>query len=313
MSDEELIRQANVEIEEERLLVAARLLRQVEKQESLTPGHCRVMEQAQVIQNVIDVHLKPAQDDPTWKKQTESHGHWDTLIYYKVEEHSKLTCRIETPIEASLLVPLLAVFNESELYDQWMPKFRFPIKMGVRQSLKLTDRPGRGAQVCQVTVDMPFPISDREVVYDVYAVDAIEELSLISMKGTSLQVGDADGAVAEPEPGIKRIEFEVGWVIRQCPKDHPSLQNSKHEYAENEPVLLLSLTQFADAHVNYVPVSIINFVTRTALVGQWNSLLQVAQDVKDGKRPDHDKCIQDKQELYGWVNQRIEAMCAKMD
>jgi len=41
--------------------------------------------------------------------------------------------------------------------------------------------------------------------------------------------------------------------------------------------------------------------------------LQVATDVKEGKRPDHAECIRNKQELYGWVNGRIQAMFDKLD
>lgn len=313
VSDDELIRQAQVEIDGERFLVAARLLQRVNNQDALKPAHQKVIEKAKIIDDIIKTHMIPAEEDTEWKKQAETHGNRDTIIYYKVEGHSKLTCRIETPIEASLLVPLMAVFNESELYETWMPQFKFPFKMGVRKSDKLKEQPGRGAQVVKVTIDMPFPVADREVVFDTFAVDAIDELSLISMKGTSLDVGAEDGLVPPPEPGIKRIDFDCGWVIRRCPDDHPCLQKSKHKYPEGEHLILLSLTQFVDAHVNWVPQSFINFCTRTALAGQWSSLLQVATDVKEGKRPDHAKCIEEKQELYGWVNERIEAMFAKLD
>ena len=278
---------------------------------SLTPLQNKVIVKAKLIKDLIHVHLKSAEHDPTWKKQSESHGNRDTIIYYKVEDY-KLTCRIETPIEASLLVPLLAVIVESDLYDTWMPKFTFPFRMGVRKSVKLKDQPGRGAQVCQVTVDMPFPIADWEVVYDSFAVDAIDELGLISLHGASIPVGAEDGLVQPPEPGVKRIDMEAGWVIRQCPDDHPCLRNSKHLYPEGEHLILLSLTQFCDAHVSYVPQSFVNFSVRTALNGQWGSLLQVAQDVKEGKRPDHTRVIGEKQELYGWINQRIDAMYAKL-
>lgn len=312
-SDQDLIRQADVEIEGERLLVAARLLGKVQNQDLLTPDHHIVIKKAKMIQDVIDIHMVSAEEDKTWKKQGESHGNRDTIIYYKVEDSSKLICCIETPIEASLLVPLLAVFNESELYETWMPKWRIP-KLGVQKSAKLKDQPGRGAQVCQVTVDMPFPLANREVVYDVFAVDAIdEEQSLISMKGVSLDVGAEDGLVPPPEAGIKRIDFDVGFVIRSCPDDHPCLKHSKHKYPEGEHLLLLSLTMFTDAHVDYVPMSFINFSTRTALGGQWGSMLQVATDVREGKRPEHAKVIEEKEELYGWVNERIEAMFAKLD
>jgi hypothetical protein len=312
LSDEELIRLADEEIEAECLLVAARLLERVENQDLLTAEHQEALTKAKIIQGIIDVHMVSAEEDPGWKKQGESHGNRDTIIYYKVEDHSKLICRIETPIEASLLVPLLAVVNESDLYEKWMPKWRFP-RLGVRQSKMLKDYPSRGAQVIQVTLDMPYPISTREVVFKTFAVDAIEELSLISMTGRSLQVGADDGLVPPPEEGIKRIDFDSGWVVRQCPEDHPCLRNSKHKYPQDEHLLLVTLTMFADAHVGWVPQSVINFSTRTALSGLWGSLLQVATDVKEGKRPDHAKCIDEKKELYGWVNERIEAMYAKID
>jgi len=322
MNNDELIQRADEEIAESRLLVAARLLKQVQnggQHELLTDLHKSVIAKAKMIQDVIDLHLEPPTTvDSEWKKQGESHGNRATVIYYKVEGHSQLTCRIETPIESSLLVPLLAVMNESELYDTWMPRFTFPFRMGVRKAQKLKEQPalGRGAQIVQVTVDMPFPVADREVVYDTWAVDAIDELGLISMKGVSLDVGAENGLVQPPEPGIKRIDFDAGFVIRRCPDDHPCLQtmneNSTSELAEGEHLLLLSLTQYVDAHVGWVPQSLINFSTRTALSGQWGSLLQVAQDVKEGNRPDHAKCIQEKKQLYGWVNERIDAMFAKL-
>ena len=268
LDDAELIRQADLEIAGERLLVAARLLQQVQKKEDLlTEHHKVVIHKAQLVQETIDIHLQPPTKEEGWKKQTESHGNRDTIIDYKVEGSSKLTCRIETPIESSLLVPLLAVFNESDLYQSWMPQFRIPFKLGVRESKKLRDQPGRGAQVVHVTVDMPFPVADRDLVYETWAVDAIDELDLISMKGVSLHSGaSTEGLdVPPPLPGIKRIDFDAGFVIRLCPPDHPCLKNSKHKYPEDEHLLLLSLTQYVNAHVDYIPQSLINFCTRTAL------------------------------------------------
>jgi hypothetical protein len=263
LSDNELIEKAEHEAAEERLLVAARLLGKVKNQQLLLDSHKNVIRKAKILQNVIDEHLKPPEEG--WNKQGESHGARDTIIYYKVEEYSKLTCRIETPIESSLVVPMLSVFEESDLYEEWMPKWNFPFKMGVRQSKKLKEQPGRGAQVIQVTVDMPYPLSDREIVFDTFAVDSIEEQHLIAMKGMSLDVGAEDGVVEPPESGIKRMDFEAGFVFRKCPEDHPCLKNSKHRYPDGEHLLLLSLTQYANAHLNYVPQSLINFGTRTAL------------------------------------------------
>lgn len=308
-----LLEQSKAETAEERLLVAARLLRKI-PEELWSEADVAVVQKADEIQALIDVHMKQADQDVNWKKQSESHGKRDTVIYYNVEPSTNhLTCRIETPLEASMIVPLLAVLNESQIYDTWMPHWDFPLRLGVRESLKLTERPGRGAQICQVTIDMPFPISDRQVVYDTYAVDCIDESGLIAMKAKSVNVGDIDGLIQPPPPGMKRIDFEAGFCIRQCPPDHPCLLKSRHSYPPDQHLLLLSLTQFADAHVDYVPAPILNFTTRTALGGQWGALLQVAEDVRDGKRPTHTQCIQEKEELYGWVTQRIDAMFAKLD
>ena len=55
------------------------------------------------------------------------------------------------------------------------------------------------------------------------------------------------------------------------------------------------------------------FSTFALCSGQWGSLLQVAQDVKEGKRPAHNKCIAEKPELYSWINERIKAQEARYD
>jgi hypothetical protein len=73
----------------------------------------------------------------------------DTLLYYKVHDSSSaISCRIDSTLDESLLVPLLSVFNESDLYSTWMPSWRHP-KLGVRKSEKLKEM-GRGHQVIQV-------------------------------------------------------------------------------------------------------------------------------------------------------------------
>jgi len=160
---------------------------------------------------------------------------------------------------------------------------------------------------------MPFPLADREVVFEGWGIDAMEEQGSIAFKGVSLDVGAKDGFVQPPEPGIQRIDFDGGWVIRKCPEDHMCWKKSKHRYPEGEHLLLLSLTQYVDAHVDYIPQALVNFSTRTALGGQWGSLLQVAQDVKEGKRPEHAKAIAENPEHYGWINERVEAEYATLE
>jgi hypothetical protein len=95
--------------------------------------------------------LSSAQSD--WIKQSESQGKNGVFtIYYKVEEGARLTCRIESPIPTSHLVPLLSVLNESGLYQEWIPTFRRPVKLGVTSSKQLAAF-SRGHQVIQGTLN----------------------------------------------------------------------------------------------------------------------------------------------------------------
>lgn len=310
-NDLDLIRQAEEVIKDDRLLVAARLLRRVKVQTLLNALHHDVLYKAQLLEEVIALHLQPPSQDRPWKKQSESHGHRDTIIHYQFQEmdKSQLKFRIETPIESSLLVPLLAIMNESELYDTWMPQFKFPVKAGVRQSHKLCDKPiSRGAQIVQLVFDSPFPWNDREVIFETWGtncVDDDENPNLFACTGISLNVGAENGLVQAPAKGVTRVDLNFGMVIRPCPPDHPCLAKSKHKYPEGEHLLLFSLTQQMNYHVKMVPLSLINFVTRTMMPVIWGSILKVAEKVRDGKRPEHENLIAEKEELYGWVNRLV--------
>jgi hypothetical protein len=55
-------------------------------------------------------------------------------------------------------------------------------------------------------------------------------------------------------------------------------------------------------------MSIINFFTRTVLGRMWHTLVEVASEVRDGKRPDHRAAISSNPELYDWVSGRVGTM-----
>jgi len=228
-------------------------------------------------------------DDSEWKKQGESHSKYDFIIYYKVGEDYKLTTRMDIVLEASLLVPVLSIFNESQLFSTWMPSYKHP-KVGLRRSECLHEM-GRGSQILLVTVDMPFPLAARETVQHAIAIDAIEEHSAIVIQVHGVESGeDFEGVtIPDPEKGIVRIDFDCGMVIRACPEDHPALKNSKKVYPEDESKVLLTITQQVDAHVSFVPLSLINFVTRRVIKQMVVKLLEVADGVRSGERAEFKK------------------------
>jgi hypothetical protein len=311
MDDSTLLQQADKHIRDERLIIAARLLRLVNDTSQFTDQHLWVLQKAGRGEQVVREGLaKP--DLNEWKVQGESHdGTYDTIIYYKIVD-SLLTARIETPIQKSLMVPLLSVFNETQLYTTFLPRFERPVKLGVDQCDKLRQQ-GRCNQLLIATTDLPWPIAKRECLIEVVAMDDIDGSGAIVVK---METGDPDDADAPPVgKSAVRIDFEGGIIFRKCPKDHASFEHSKKETNDHdhEDMILVCMTIFVDPKMKYIPSSMINFVTRTVLGRMWHEMLHVAEDVRDGKRQAHADAIAEKKEfLYDWVERRAQIMLSGM-
>jgi hypothetical protein len=311
VDDVTLISQAEAEQKEERYLVAADLLKQVQDTSLLQDKHRQWMKWAEKTRvGMKDLLESPEGEDSAWIKQSETHGNRDFLVYYQVSDSNQLLSRIDCAIESSLLEPLIAVLNESDLYKTWMPAWKRPVKLGVHRT-KMLKETGRGNQIIQITVNMAWPFKTREVVQHAVAVDVIDQENAIAVAVFSEEPKD-DPCIPEPEKGVVRMDFECSIVIRACPPDHVCLAKSKNKYPADEPLILVSLKNLVDAHVKLVPVSMINFMTRTVLGTMWASLLGVAEAVRDGKRPVHAEAVASKRELYDWLQARLNIMLAKV-
>jgi hypothetical protein len=309
--DVSLIAQAEAEQKEERYLVAADLLKRVKDTTLLQDKHRQWMIWAEKTRaGMKDLLESPEGEDSPWIKQSETHGNRDFLVYYQVNDLNQLCSRIDCAIESSLLEPLIAVLNESDLYQTWMPSWKRPVKLGVHRT-KMLKEMGRGNQIIQVTVNMAWPFATRETVQHAVAVDVIDQENAIAVTVFTETPRD-NPCIPEPEKGVVRIDFDCSMVIRACPADHVCLAKSKHKYPADESLILVSLKNFVDAHVKGVPVSMINFMTRTALGSMWGALLGVAEGIRDGKRPLHAEAVASKRELYDWVGARLTIMLAKV-
>ena len=194
-----------------------------------------------------------------------------------------------------------------------MPSFKYPVRLGVQASEKMYEA-GRGNQVIRVRIAMPFPFDDRECIQHAIAVDSIDQQDgciVITVKSLDEGKHLTGLEIAPPVKRVRRVDFDAGIIIRHCPASHPALKKSKNKY-DGEKLLLVQVTQMMDAHVAGVPMSMINFFTRTVLGRMWGSLLQVAEDVRDGKRPAHQDQIDEHRELYEWVEQRVAVMLEKV-
>lgn len=125
------------------------------------------------------------------------------------------------------------------------------------------------------TTDIPWPLAARECLIDIVAIDEIDTSGAIIVK---MDTGDYDDPVVpEVEKGAVRIYYDGTLLFRKCPHDHPAFAKSKHPHGSD--MVLICLEMFVDPKVKYVPQSMINFATRTALGGMWHGTLTVAEEV----------------------------------
>lgn len=231
--------------QEEKLLEAARLLRTLlSNNAAIQPSELQqqILTLAHEMEEAIADIVGPPNEE--WNRESStSNGHRPTVIYTKFDEQWKLTCRIETPIEASLMVPLLSVLNETDLYDTWIPSWRFP-KIGVSQSNKL-HHSGKANQLLQIVCDVPWPLRTREVIVQATAVDEIDERGYIVIRLNTLDEEHHHPAVHEKDPEVVRVEFEGAILFRACPLDHELRKNMDQKSSSSqEPLVLVSFKMY---------------------------------------------------------------------
>ena len=238
-TDDELLRLAEQRFEEEKLLEAYRLLQTVSD-----PGLLELRQDAILLAGahtkavISDLLEAPGGSASGWTKQnSEPGGHRDTAIYYKVDtDTARLDCRLETPIGTDLLIPLISVLNESDLYHTWVPRWNAP-KIGVRSSRQIY-KIGRVNQILQIICDVPWPLSAREVIMKTQVVDEIDENGYFAVILRGVSTDDSDRLIIpSPDPDIERIDFEGALMVRPCPKGRALTTISPRN---NDPLVLVS-------------------------------------------------------------------------
>ena len=169
-------------------------------------------------------------------------------------------------------------------------------------------------------------MTPREALFDVLAVDDIDEFGYIIAKMTSLTDETAQYLlnnnndtttpttpfnIPECTEGMERVDFDGAVLFRACPTDHLNYQKVKEKHPDDE-ILLVQFLFFFDAKLSYVPQALINFITREAIGIIWNMLLKIADDVRTGKKHEHCAIIAQKEEFYSWVEKRCQFMLSKI-
>ena len=272
-----------------------------------------VLEKAKQSESFIEMLREDAEKDSSWETQKSfSFGGRDqTKIYYKTTENdTKLILRVDQAIKREMLIPVLATLNESQLYASWLPSWTMP-KLKFSRTEKLDQR-GRCSQLLLVTVECPWPFSNREVVLDALAFDDIDESGVVAVLLNSCDCEDDERvpAIDHKFGQCTRVDFHGGFLFRAIPSEGEAWKKAREKH---EDEMIVSFIFNIDPKISYVPVSIIQFITRTVIGTLWGMFMKIASKVKNGEMKEHAEAIQSKRlVLYDWVDERVKSMFARI-
>eukprot|EP00580_Thalassiosira_gravida_P003417 CAMPEP_0201617756 /NCGR_PEP_ID=MMETSP0492-20130828/37152_1 /ASSEMBLY_ACC=CAM_ASM_000837 /TAXON_ID=420259 /ORGANISM="Thalassiosira gravida, Strain GMp14c1" /LENGTH=383 /DNA_ID=CAMNT_0048086109 /DNA_START=29 /DNA_END=1177 /DNA_ORIENTATION=- len=323
---------ARILANDDKLLLAANLLHGIDEKHLQTIHH-DILKEAAIFNIILEdstTSLDGNNDGGGWMKQGDHTGRHSFSMYYKLKDN-QLYCRLETVVHSNLLVPILSVLNESELYQTWLPNYNVP-RIKVVKSEKL-HQSGRCGQVVNVETEVPWPLAKRQVILKAVACDNIDSYPeeedsvksneclgkdggkiLIRISSMDCQDNLEEGLNIPPvEKGVARMKVKGGFTLRKCPSNNPLLETTMRydvtaasrdpssAAAAAEDLVLFTFSFCVDPQLAVIPKVFVNFFLRTAMGQMWNMFLNVAEDIKDGKRPDHSKAIEEKREvLYDW-------------
>jgi len=274
-----------------------------------------VLQKAKQSETFMVMLREDAEKDESWETQksllSTSSSRDQTKIYYKtIEKDTKLILRVDQSIKREMLVPVLATLNESQLYASWLPSWTMP-KLKFSRTEKLDQR-GRCSQLLLVTVECPWPFSTREVVLDALAFDDIDESGVVAVLLNSCDCDDDERVppIDHKYGQCTRVDFHGGFLFRAIPSEGEAWKNAREKH---EDEMIVSFIFNIDPKISYVPVSIIQFVTRTVIGTLWGMFMKIASKVKNGEMKDHAEAIQSKRlVLYDWVDERVQSMFARI-
>ena len=273
----------------------------------------------------MDMLREDAEKDASWETQkslsfsltsslsssSSQKSREQTKIYYKtIENDTKLIVRVDQSIKRDMLVPVLATLNESQLYASWLPSWTMP-KLKFSRTEKLDQR-GRCSQLLLVTVECPWPFSTREVVLDALAFDDIDESGVVAVLLNSCDCEDDERvpAIDHKFGQCTRVDFHGGFLFRAIPSEGDAWKKAREIHGDE---MIVSFIFNIDPKISYVPVSIIQFVTRTVIGTLWAMFMKIANKVKNGEMKEHAKAIESKRlVLYDWVDERVKIMFARI-
>jgi hypothetical protein len=314
---------------DDKILLSARLLMGIDRGHLHDAAHRDILRESILFKKLLQDNTASLDG---WVKQGEHTGRHNFSIYYKLNEsaHGRdLSCRLDTVIHPDLLVPIISVLNESELYSSWLPDWTVP-KLHVVKSEKLRQT-GRCSQIVNIETVVPWPLLKRQVILKAVACDDIDshpkeedgnEIDcpggsggriLIRIQSLDTDTNENEGWKVSPaDKGVVRMKVNGGFTIEKCPAGHPmkkyAVQYHERIKKPKEALVLVTFSFCVNPQLTGVPKPFIDFFLRHAIGKMWNMFLDVAEEVKNGERSAHSDAIAMKRELYDWVEERTKVM-----
>ena len=307
-----------------KLLLSARLLQGI-ADEHLQTVHRDIIREAELFNNLIRDNAATLDG---WTKQGERTGRHNFTIHYKMNDKPPLgrdlSVRIESVVHSDLLVPIISVLNESELYSSFLPNWTVP-KLRVSKSEKLQQR-GRCSQIVNIETEVPWPLAMRQVIIKAVAIDDLDRQDgdvssgriVIRLQSLDTDTNNKEGYEVPPTiRGAVRVKVKGGFIIENVATDHPLVSHALQDYRKSkkdtskEDLVSVTLNFCVDPQLSSVPKPFIDFFVRQAIGRMWNMFLDVAEGVKSGRQKAHCEAISKKRDLYDWVEERTRTMLEK--
>ena len=290
---EDKLRLAEHLAKESKFLAAATILERIHPIH-YQPEHQTILKEARKLKEVLD----SCRDDYGWRKLVDHHGKHNFTVEFRVDEATHLhSYRIATPLEASLMKPVISVTNETQLFSTWIPQFNFP-RVRVSKSGLLIHL-GKTSHISILEYEFPWPIGKREAL--IKGVGSLDTEPTLGDEQTTA----ASRIIISIETMDSENDGEYGLQI--LPKKNPRVCFSGGMIFEKQGNLVL-FTLMLSANITkkcILPTWLITFNAKIWFPRIMEELLQTAEEVKAGKRPAHIEAIEHKRELYDWVEESI--------
>jgi len=219
-------------------------------------------------------------DEEGWNKEKVQKG---VTIKYKRFPDDTIALRIEGTVEVPIF-NLLCMVYEPEAHPLWIPYCAKSIEL---------KHIHRASKALYQKWGFPFPLQDRESYTLAFGVDRLDRNGSVLICEKSFHEHKSIQEklqVFAPEKG-KHVKMDIFF------------RGTEFTPIGKNKVRLRCITRM-NAHIQLIPMSLINFMTRKAALHILEKLTKKAKSLKGSKLEEK---IQTKREFYDWLEARIES------